>query len=171
MKPIAHVIERGAVILAVIALAGILALVAGQVGARVFAGRPLPWPEELGRIFFIYLVFIGAAEASVTRGHIAVDLVDTFGLNRRADLVLDLIRDAATLAVLAVVAYGAWKMIPVVHSMRMPATGVPMSWMVVPVLVGSVLMLVATALNVLAHLRGERAVMASRTAETFDLVE
>jgi TRAP-type transport system small permease protein len=171
MKRIAMMLERSAVVLAVIALAGILALVAGQVGARVFAGRPLPWPEELGRVLFIYLVFIGAAEASVTRTHIAVDLVDTFGLSRRADRVLDLIRDAATLLVLAIIAWGAWQMIPVVHSMKLPATGVRMSWMVTPVLVGAAMMLLATVLNIVAHLRGERSALESRIAEPLDLVD
>ena len=132
----------------------------------MFAGKPLPWPEELGRILFVYLVFIGAAEASVTRTHIAVDLVDTFGLSRRVDRILDLLRDAAMLVVLAVVAFGAWTMIPVVDSMKLPATGVRMSWMVAPVLIGSVLMLVAQVLNLIAHLRGERSVIEPSFADT-----
>ncbi|PZX11302.1 TRAP-type C4-dicarboxylate transport system permease small subunit [Palleronia aestuarii] len=171
MKALSRTLERAAVILGVVALAGILALVAGQVGARVFLGRPLPWPEELGRLLFIYLVFIGAVEASVTRGHIAVDLVDTFGLPPRADRILDLGRDLAMLIVLGVITYGAWKMIPVVNTMRLPATGLRMSLMVVPIFAGSALMFVATILGAVAHLRGERRAITSSTGETIEMVE
>ena len=154
MTGFAQWLGRGAVAIAAIALALILGLVVTQVGMRFGLGRPLPWPEELSRILFIYLVFIGAAQASITRTHIAVDVVDVFGLPRRVDRALSLLRDVAMIGVLVVIIIGAWRMIPVVHSMRLPATGVRMSLMVVPILVGSGLMLIASLLLLVAHAMG-----------------
>ena len=154
MHRMARLLGQGAVALAAIALAAILCLVFAQVTMRFVFDRPLPWPEELSRIVFIYLVFIGAAEASVARTHIAVDMVDTFGMPRRIDRWIGVMRDVATLAVLVVIAIGAWTMIPIVHSMRLPATGVRTSFMVAPVLAGSVMMAVATLLHLVADATG-----------------
>lgn len=117
-------------------------------------GQPLSWPDELSRILFIYLVFVGAAESSVRHIHIAVNMRDTFGLPARVDDVLDILRMAICIVVLVVIAWGAWQMIPVVGTMSLPATGLPMSVMVLPVLLGAVLMIVATLLNLFSRLAG-----------------
>lgn len=154
MTALSRLLARSAAIIAIAALAGILLLVAAQVGLRVATDRSLPWPEEMARILFIYLVFIGAAETSANRNHIAVDLVDTFGLSETTDRRIDVLRNLATLAVLGTIAYGAAQMIPVVNSMRLPSTGLRMSVMVLPVLVGSALMLVATLVNLFQDLTG-----------------
>lgn len=79
---------------------------------------------------------------------------DTFGLPARVDDVLDILRMAICIVVLVVIAWGAWQMIPVVGTMSLPATGLPMSVMVLPVLLGAVLMIVATLLNLFSRLAG-----------------
>ena len=147
LPAIAELIARGAVLVAGIALAIILVLIGGQIGSRIFTGESLSWSDELARLFFIYLVFIGAAEASTRRTHIAVDLQDTFGLSESVDRIFDLVRMAICIAVLAIIAWGAWKIIPVVESMQRPATRLSTAWMFYPILVGSVLMIVATSIN------------------------
>lgn len=155
MKAIATLIARLSTLVAGIALAGILALVSAQIGMRLFVGNPLSWPEELSRILFIYLVFIGAAEISVRHAHIRVDLEESFGLSHRIDRLLDLGRMVLCIIVLAVIGWGAWQIIPIVASMRLPATSLSMALMVWPVLIGSGLMIVATVLNLIAALRGK----------------
>lgn len=144
---ISEMIARGAVLIGGIALAIILALIGGQIAARVITGNSLSWSDELARLFFIYLVFVGAAEASMRRKHIAVDLQDTFGLSPAVDRVFDLIRMALCIAVLAIIAWGAWQIIPVVQNMQRPATRVSTAWMYYPVFAGALLMIVATAIN------------------------
>lgn len=154
MMPLAKLIARGAVLVSGTALVAILALVSAQIGARVIAGQPLSWPDELSRILFIYLVFIGAVETSVRHTHIAVNMRDTFGLPARVDDLLDMGRMAVCILVLAIIAWGAWQMIPVVGTMSLPATGLPMSVMVLPILLGSALMILATLLNIFSRLAG-----------------
>ena len=97
MPAIANLIARGAVLIAGIALAIILLLIGGQIASRIFAGESLSWSDELARLFFIYLVFIGAAEASMRRTHISVDLQDTFGVSPATDRIIDLARLIAEL--------------------------------------------------------------------------
>lgn len=65
MRSVANLIARGAILVSGIALVAILGLVSAQIGSRVVVGQPLSWPDELSRILFIYLVFVGAAESSV----------------------------------------------------------------------------------------------------------
>lgn len=154
LPAIADLIARGAVLVSGIALAIILVLIGGQIGARVFTGNSLSWSDELARLFFIYLVFIGAAEASMRRTHIAVDLQDIFGLSLAVDRIFDLFRMALCIAVLAIIAWGAWQIIPVVQNMQRPATRLSTAWMYYPVLVGAVLMIFATAINFMSCLTG-----------------
>lgn len=118
-----------------------------QVTFRFVLQNPLPWPEELSRIFFIYLVFIGAAEASRERSHIAIDVMDVFRLSARTDRLLDIIRNVLVLIVLAIVGYGAYQIIPTGYNMYLPATELPMSVMSAPVLIGSILMFIWTAIH------------------------
>lgn len=151
---IAEAIARGAVLISGIALAIILVLIGGQIGTRIFTGDSLVWSDELARLFFAYLVFIGAAEASMRRNHIAVDLQDTFGLSLSVDRVIDLIRMALCILVLGIIAWGAWQIIPVVENMQRPATRLSTAWMFYPILVGSMLMIVATTLNFFSCLTG-----------------
>ncbi|MFK8084099.1 MAG: TRAP transporter small permease [Granulosicoccus sp.] len=144
---ISRIIGRVSILVAGIALVAILALVAGQIGMRVFTGDSLTWSDELARLFFIYLVFIGAAEPSARHAHISVDLKGTFGVSANLDRVLDCFRMLGCIAVLAVVAWGAWQIIPVVSNMQRPATRLSTAWMYWPVFVGSILMVIVTSIN------------------------
>lgn len=152
LAAIARIIARASITVAGVALAAILVLVAAQIGMRVFSGNSLSWSDELARICFIYLVFIGAAEASARHIQIAINLKDTFGLSGQIDRALDLVRLVLCLAVLAVIAFGAWQIIPVVSGMQLPATRLSTAWLYVPVLLGSILMAAATAINLFAIL-------------------
>ncbi|TRD15349.1 TRAP transporter small permease [Palleronia caenipelagi] len=147
MQRLSKAIGAAAIFLGGIALALILALVAGQIAMRVLTGQSLTWSDELARLFFIYLVFIGSAEISARHGHIAVDLRNTFGVPEAIDRILDVIRMVLCISVLAVIAWGTWQIIPVVENMQRPATRISTAWMYWPVLAGSILMIVATAIN------------------------
>lgn len=127
---------------------GIIAfLVMMQVTFRFVFNSPLPWPEELSRLVFVYLVFIGGAASSRNNTHIAIDVVDNFIASAKIKGVLALLRHLATALVLAAAAYGAAQIIPNIAFMRLPATGLPMAVMIAPVLAGSILMLFWTLLN------------------------
>ena len=140
MRYLESLIEKLVSWLVILSLGGIFFFVIMQVIFRFVVQSPLPWPEELSRILFGYLVFIGGAEASMNRSHIAIDAVDTIFKRKTTKTVVDIIRSLCMLFVLVFVIYGAWVMIPRTKFISLPATGLPMWVMVLPVLVGSVLM-------------------------------
>lgn len=127
-------------------------LVIMQVTFRFVINNPLPWPEELSRLLFIYLVFIGGAASSRDKTHISIDLIDNILPSDRVRRCLALIRNLLTAVVLSAAAYGAWTIIPNIQYMRLPATGLPMNLMIIPVFVGSVLMLMWTVGHALQDL-------------------
>lgn len=147
MKHVEWILEKLVALMEIFSMGFIFLCVIMQVTFRFVFQNPLPWPEELSRILFIYLVFIGAAEASRERTHIAIDLKDVFHLSSKTDRYLGLIRNGLVLAVLAIMAHGAWIIIPTGYHMNLPATGFPMSVMTVPVLLGSILMFFWTAIH------------------------
>ena len=142
MKNWELLLKKSVVFIEIFSLGLIFLSVILQVGCRFILQSPLSWPEELARILFIYLVFIGAAEVSRERSHIAIDLKDVFHLSSKTDHYLGLIRHILVLAVLGIMAYGAYVITPTVYYMNLPATGLSMSVMTIPVLLGSVLMFI-----------------------------
>ncbi|MGD8563796.1 MAG: TRAP transporter small permease [Desulfarculaceae bacterium] len=52
---------------------GMILLMFTEVVARHVFNSPIIWSEELGRMMFIYCVFLGAALAFLSKSHIAVD--------------------------------------------------------------------------------------------------
>lgn len=132
----------------ILSLAGIFFFVTMQVTFRFVFQSPLPWPEELSRILFGYLVFIGGAEASMEGSHISIDMVDNIFRNPKRKICADILRSLLVIFVLCVMFYGAWRIIPATYSMALPATGGSMAIMVVPVLLGSFLMAIWHILHV-----------------------
>ncbi len=141
----------------ILSLAGIFFFVTMQVAFRFLFQSPLPWPEELSRILFGYLVFIGGAEASMERSHISIDIVDTLFRNPKHKICADIFRSLLVLLALCVMFYGAWQIIPATSSMALPATGFSMALMVVPVLVGSLLMALWLIFHIIRDIQSLRA--------------
>lgn len=147
MKKLEAILKNLVLAMEALSMSLIFLCVILQVTFRFILQSPLPWPEELSRIFFIYLVFIGAAEASRERSHIAIDVMDVFHLSARTDRYLDIVRNVLVLIVLAIMGHGAYQIIPIGYNMYLPATGLPMSVMSAPVLIGAILMFIWTAIH------------------------
>lgn len=152
MRRLELLIEKVVVFIEILSIGLIFLCVIGQVTFRFVFQSPLPWPEELARIFFIYLVFIGAAEVSRERSHIAIDLKDVFHISAKVDRYFDLFRQGLMLIVLGVIVHGAYVIIPTGYYMNLPATGLPMSVMSIPVLIGALLMLFWVAVHLVRDL-------------------
>lgn len=133
--------------LVILSLGMITLLVVLQVGFRFVMRNPLAWPEELSRLVFIYLVFIGGAVASRDNEHIGIDLIDGWMKPGKPLAWLSLLRHLATAVVLLVVVFGSFQILPQLKEMRLAATGLSMLWMTVPVLLGSLLMAFWTLLS------------------------
>ena len=131
-----------------VSLGVIALLVILQVTFRFIFNSPLPWPEELSRLFFIYLVFIGGAVSSRSETHISIDLIDSMLPSVQVQVLLRICRNLLTTIVLIAAVYGSVAIIPRIRLMSLPATGLPMSLMVIPILIGCALMIFWTVIHI-----------------------
>jgi TRAP-type transport system small permease protein len=114
-------------LLLVLLLAGMFFMVFGNVVLRYGFNSGIVISEELSRIFFVWLTFLGAVVAFRDRSHVGVDtLVQRFG--RRGRLVCRVLSDLIILACCAAFFWGTWLQAPINATMRAPVTGMPLIW-------------------------------------------
>ncbi len=68
-------LEKIITVLAAVCFVWILFLALLQVFCRTVLGVGVPWTEEINRLFFVYLVYLGAAVSVIKGEMIAVDTV------------------------------------------------------------------------------------------------
>lgn len=93
-------------LIAAILVALIVSVSANVIGRAVFS-RSLPWADELARMLFIWLIFIGAAAAFARYEHIAVDFV-VRKLPPRAAYLMYLTQHLIIAGLMLVVLYGGF---------------------------------------------------------------
>jgi TRAP-type transport system small permease protein len=141
----------------------ITSLVIAQVLFRFVLSNALPWPEELGRLLFSYLVFIGGGLASLHEEHISVELLD-LKLPDTAASVLAVIREVLVVLVMVIVIRGGLAIMPRAHRIALSATGLPKSLMTLAVILGAVCMGLDSIKRVFTGLR--RLASGSRNTDT-----
>lgn len=120
-------------------IAVMVVLVFSNVMLRALFGDALTWADEVSRMLFIWLTFIGATVGVVRGSHIGMDVVVQMvgpGLRRWMEI-------ASTLLILAFLAiwglYGV-RLIAQNLDYLAPATGVPMGYFYLASPIGAVLM-------------------------------
>jgi TRAP-type C4-dicarboxylate transport system permease small subunit len=135
------VYERALKVAVGLLLLGITGLVVAQVFFRFVLSSPLPWPEELARLIFVYLVFVGGAFASLHNDQISIEVVDVAldGSSKKAS-VTTIVRETIMVIVMAVTVVGGIQVAPRAHRIALSGTGLPKSLMTVAVIIGATLM-------------------------------
>ncbi len=108
-------------------LAGMFLMVFGNVVLRYGFNSGIVISEEMSRIFFVWLTFIGAVVTFRDREHIGVDSL-VMALPRAGRVTLRVIGDLIILLCCAVMFWGAWKQAPINASITAPVTGIPLIW-------------------------------------------
>jgi TRAP-type C4-dicarboxylate transport system permease small subunit len=122
-------------------LLGITGLVVAQVFFRFVLSSPLPWPEELARLIFVYLVFVGGAFASLHGDHISIEVVDAaLDDSSKKAAITTIVRETIMVIVMAVTVVGGIQVAPQAHRIALSGTGLPKSLMTVAVIIGATLM-------------------------------
>lgn len=146
---------------------GIASLVLAQVFFRFVLSNSLPWPEELGRLFFIYLSFIGGALASIHGDHISIEAIDmAVEDTSRVAAFLQILRELLMVVVMIFVIYGGFEVLPRAHNVSLSATRLPRSLLMVPVIVGAVLMTFEALRRIGINVRHIWAPQGAKTDET-----
>jgi TRAP-type C4-dicarboxylate transport system permease small subunit len=103
MRLLESSLERAVLFLFVI----MIVLVTIQVGNRVIVQQPIPWTEEMTRIAYVVLIFVGSVLAAVKSEHIRVTVVyEKFPKPVRRGL--HLIFGLLSAGFMGIVAYGAY---------------------------------------------------------------
>lgn len=118
----------------VLLLAAMIVMVFGNAALRklsdyglVLFGGGIQVSEELSRVFFVWLIFIGAVVVTRENGHLGVEtLVAALGARGRA--VCMGITDALVVACCAVLFWGTWRQAPIHVGNIAPITGMSMIW-------------------------------------------
>lgn len=115
-------------------LAAMVAMVFGNAVLRklsdyglVLFGGGIPISEELSRIVFVWLTFIGAVVVARQNAHLGVEtLVAKFGTRGR--MISMLLSDIFVVICCAVFFWGTWRQAPIHIDNTAPITGMSMIW-------------------------------------------
>lgn len=126
MKKIINIYNKFEEIFLVILLLAMVILIFVQVCMRYIANYSLSWSEELARILFIWVSWIGISLGQKKGEHIKITMV-TDRLQGNARKIVLLVSNACTLIILAVLCVNGAQVVEHVLSMGgvTPALGIP----------------------------------------------
>lgn len=129
----------------------LVALVFTNVVLRYMAGSGINAAEEISRILFVWITFVGAAVAFRHNEHLGYD---TFvrKLPDRYQAIVRLAVSASTILILVIIIFGAVKLGYLGLHTKSPATSVPLSIFYVPILIMSAYMISIEARNMIRAL-------------------
>lgn len=105
-----HALFRGIEVLIAFFLAAMIALVFTNVVLRYFFSTGFAWSEEIARLCFIYLVYLGAIGAMRDNQHLIIDSILT-RIPALAQKAVFLLVQAGILWVMVVLTRGSWQLV------------------------------------------------------------
>ncbi|HSR03993.1 MAG TPA: TRAP transporter small permease [Proteiniclasticum sp.] len=130
--------------------------------SRMILNASIAWAEELTRILFIWLVFMGAVHVLHSKGHLGLTIIID-RISPKKQLFFEVVGWILIIAVTYAMINGGTRIVEVVRNSRTPALGLPGSMKYEAVLVAGYLMILTsiehlfTALiNLVASLRGKK---------------
>lgn len=113
---------------AIAILMGIMTVVVfTQVVVRYFTSAAVPWAQELARFAMVWMVFLGAIAAAVSKQHIEVDAVVRL-FRGKARRLLDLVRYILILGFCTLVVLGSSEILRLTFRQLSPTLGWKMGW-------------------------------------------
>ncbi|MCG5238478.1 TRAP transporter small permease [Azospirillum doebereinerae] len=109
-------------------LAGMVVLVFGNVLLRYGFNSGITVSEELSRLFFVWLTFLGAIVGLHERAHLGVDTL-VMRLPRSGKTACVALSYALMLYVTVLMLQGSWTQTIINLEVRAPATGLSMAWL------------------------------------------
>ena len=145
-------VTRGLEALCGLLVAAMVVLLSIQVVGRYVFENPPEWTEELARMVFIYLTFVGGALAIVRNAHLRIESLHE-RLSPRSKTKVDIALALVGVIFLAITVYYSIGLLA--RLSHQPMTSVPISkaFMFAAVPVGCALMLVYELLRIRNHLR------------------
>lgn len=108
--------------------------------------------DEIARVAFIYMTFIGGAITFIEGRHIGVKGLPAM-VKPGAARVLKLVAMAATLVATLILAGGAWQLILHNHGGRTPVLEIPIEVLYFPILLAGAVIVISIVIKAIAILR------------------
>jgi len=128
-----------------VAILAILVLVFMQAAQRYTPFEGFAWTGELAKFSMIWLSFSVIGVLITTRGHIALEIVDSF----KNPMIVRVVQTLA-LVIVAIIGLGlameAWGLVSTQAIIKSPVLRLPMSLVYIPVLVGVVSLTIRSAI-------------------------
>lgn len=124
----ARLVTRSFEILIVACLAVIGVLVFGNVVLRYAFNSGIAFSEELSRLLFVWLIFLGAVLASAKRIHIGFDALQQ-AVGPRLRRAFKLVTGALILVGCAIFIVGGWRQVQVNLGNSYPVMGISYAWL------------------------------------------
>jgi TRAP-type C4-dicarboxylate transport system permease small subunit len=149
-------VTRGLELLCAALMAVLVCLLFMQVAARYVLSDPPDWTEELARVVFAYVTFIGAAVAIARHAHLKIDLLPA-AMPQNLRSALRIVWLVGAIVFLVVVLYQSFRLLG--RLSHQPLTALPVSKAVffAAVPVGCGLMLLYEAAELVGEVRSIRA--------------
>lgn len=123
----------------VLILGGMTFAIFLQVVFRYILKNPLPWSEELARFLFIWMTFIASYAGARKGAHIGVEALQK-ALPRPGEKVLKSLSNLICTAFFSVIVYYTILFWPKLMVQISPALGLPMAFVYLCMIIGSVFM-------------------------------
>ncbi|BCH21081.1 TRAP transporter small permease [Mesorhizobium sp. L-8-3] len=129
-----------------------------------FFDRPLIWSVDVAQLLFIWLCFVGATRAMREKGHIGIELF-TRHLGHRRRFALEMLLSVVILVFLAFLAVEGCRLTLFNRQRLFGDSGLSYAWVTAAVPVGSVMLGIALASNMVKawRSRAQGALVYSRT--------
>jgi TRAP-type C4-dicarboxylate transport system permease small subunit len=146
-------LRRGLEYLCAALLFVIVAVVFSNVVGRYFLRAPLRWSDEVAQFLFLWLSYLGALAALMAGRHYSFpNLIDL--LPRKGRVAAKTASDLLVLAMLAVLVWGGFELVDLLHHQRSPAIDLPLYYVYAALPLVSFLMAVVVVFQMIARLRG-----------------
>jgi len=140
--------------LLVLALGAMVVMVFGNVVLRYAFNSGITVTDELSRLLFVWLTFLGAVVVLRQGGHLGFDLVTT-ALPKAGRRVCRIVSNLLILVCCAVFLWGAWAQTMLNMGNRAPVSGVPLGWTYAAAVVAGVGLGLLTLADLIAALAGK----------------
>lgn len=145
-------LDRTLKVLAVIALVTMILLVFFNAMLRYFFDSGIAWSEEFARICFVYMIFLGIILVAKERGHLTVDIVISY-LPARVQMYALFFADMLVLIALSFITYGAYQLMLLTYTQKMPATEISTAFLYLAAVISSVSYFLVVFTNLWKHLK------------------
>ncbi|MBE9607655.1 TRAP transporter small permease [Acetobacteraceae bacterium H6797] len=139
--------------LLVLALAAMVVMVFGNVALRYLFDSGITVSDELSRLLFVWLTFLGAVTVLRHGGHLGFDAI-VLALPRAGQQVCRIVSDILIIFCCAVFLWGSWLQTEINMGNAAPVSGVALGWTYAAALVGGVGLALLSFADLIAALLG-----------------